>query len=82
MSVSYETSSSSCSLHVKQRLSTSGAISIPRSNSSSQFTEYEMECDNFDPDNFTPPNEWTERLHQRLGLSINPSKVSFINSNK
>ena len=44
------------------------AIPIPKKPSStSDYDEYSLKQSNFDPDKFSPPSSWNNRLHARLG---------------
>ena len=54
----------------------------PTSTKQTIFKEYGLVCNNFDPNKSSPPDEWSQRLLQRLGTHNNSFKYSSTYGNK
>jgi hypothetical protein len=58
------------SLSQRSKLTISIPIAIPKSssfsNTSTLLEEYSLKCNTFNPGKMSPPDEWKERLEQRI----------------
>jgi len=51
---------------VNSKLTISAPIKIPKVSSIERIEEYALNCNLFHPDNMSPPDNWKDRLAQRI----------------
>lgn len=54
------------------------SIQIPQKNSADNVMEYCLKQNFFNPNKFSPPNNWNERLKQRLASSYERNQSSIL----
>ena len=64
------------SVPIKKELPISTPIKIPGESKRGDVTEYELNCQFFNPGKMSPPDNWKNRLEQRIKLlhSIDANK--------
>ncbi len=51
---------------INSKLPISAPIKIPKVSSTERIEEYALNCNLFHPDNMSPPDNWKDRLAQRI----------------
>ena len=59
---------------INPKLTISAPINIPKVSSTERIEEYALNCNFFNPGKMSPPDNWKERLAQRIKNYDDPEK--------